>query len=83
MPAAVLLARSDRVEEETVAGADEGALGVLIDVPGRRALVDSPAMLRSTFTRLMFLGAHYTPHFELVDDRTSPGAERVRVWKVW
>ncbi len=40
-------------------------------------------MLRSTFTRLMFLGAHYTPHFELVDDRTSPGAERVRVWKVW
>jgi len=83
VPAAVLLARSDRVEEETVAGADEGALGVLIDVPGRRALVDSPAMLRSTFTRLMFLGAHYTPHFELVDDRTSPGAERVRVWKVW
>jgi len=81
VPAAVLLARADGVEEQTVAGADEGAPGVMIDVPGRRALVGPPAMLRATFTRLM-VGVH-TPHFELVDERASPGTERVRVWKVW
>ena len=81
--AAVLVAGADGVEEAAVARTGEDALGVLVDLPGRRVLVGPPAVLRATFTRLMFLGAQHAPRFEPVDDRTNSGGERVRVWKVW
>jgi len=79
---AVLLAGSEHVREIAGAGRDTPPLGILVDVPGRRVLVGSPGLLRSTFTRLMFLDARLARHFEPVADRTGYANERVRAWRI-
>lgn len=83
IPAVVLLAGADSdVQEVATDPPHDDQLAVLIDVPGRRVLAGSPDLLRSTFTRLLFLDARFMPGFQLVDDRTGYGDERVRTWRV-
>ena len=83
-PAVVLLAGAEPVLREVeVAEPRDETLGVLVDVPHRRVLVGSPDLLRSTFTRLVFLDGRFSPHFQEVDDRTGYAGERVRTWRVW
>jgi len=38
----------------------------------------SDGILRSTFTRLVFLDGRFSPHFQQVDDRTGYARARVR-----
>ena len=81
-PAALLVAGPERVDDVPVDGVRDAELGVLVDTVRRRVLVGSPALLRSTFTRLMFLDGRFSPAFQPVDDRTAWPEERVRTWKI-
>jgi hypothetical protein len=56
-------------------------MGVLIDVGHARAVVGTPALLRSTFVRLMYLGEAPGSPFEKVDERRAAG-ERIVTWRV-
>jgi hypothetical protein len=70
-PAALLVAGPERVDDVPVDGVRDAELGVLVDTVRRRVLVGSPVLLRSTFTRLMFLDDRFSPGFQPVDDRTA------------
>ena len=56
-------------------------MGVLLDVQHARAVVGTPALLRSTFARLMFGCEAPGSPFEKVDERTAAG-ERIVTWRV-
>ena len=80
---AVLLAGADPVVQEVaIEQPRDERFAVLVDVLGRRVLVGSPDLVRSTFTRLVFLDGRFSPGFQPVDDRTGYDNERVRTWKV-
>jgi hypothetical protein len=82
VPAALLLADGTRVNEATLPAGGDPRLAVLVDVPERRVLIGPPDLLRSTFTRLMFLEAAYGERFEKVDDRVGYRNERVVTWRI-
>jgi len=79
-PALVLLARNGELHAIEPAGAGTDTLGVLLDVETGRAVFGAPALLRSTFARLMFLDGRYARRFEKADDRTGFRDERVVTW---
>ena len=81
-PAVLLVAGLERVDDVPVDGVRDAELGVLADTVRRHVLVGSPDLLRSTFTRLMFLDGRFSTAFQPVDDRTAWPEERVRTWKV-
>ena len=81
-PATLLLARDGRLDEITQPSEVGNAIGVLLDVDRSRAVIGSPALLRSTFARLMFLGGRYAPGFDPFDDRAGWADERVVSWRV-
>jgi hypothetical protein len=80
-PAVVLLAAGGQVRSIEPSTSDRSPMGVLIDVDHARAVVGTPALLRSTFARLMFLGDVAGSLFEKVDERTAAG-ERIVTWRV-
>lgn len=82
-PTTLLIAGPLGIEEIPLDGVPEEDVGVLIDVPHRRAPVGSTRLLRSTFTRLMFLDDRFSARFQPVEDRTTGDGERVRTWRVW
>jgi hypothetical protein len=69
---------------EDIATADpiDPNLGVLVDLPNDRVLVGTVALLRSTFTQLMFLDGRYTRSFRKFDERRGYHGERVVTWTV-
>jgi hypothetical protein len=80
-PAVILLAAGGQVQTIQPAGAGT-SIGVLLDLDGARAVVGTPAALRSTLVRLMFLGEAAGGRFHKIDDRTGYGGERVVTWRV-
>jgi asparagine N-glycosylation enzyme membrane subunit Stt3 len=80
-PAVVLLAAGDQMRSVEPSAGERSLVGVLIDVDHARAVVGTPALLRSTFARLMFLGDGAGSPFEKVDERTAAG-ERIVTWRV-
>ncbi len=80
-PAVVMLAAGGQVRSLEPSAADRSPVGVLLNVEHARAVVGTPALLRSTFARLMFLGDGAGSPFEQVDERTAAG-ERVVTWRV-
>ena len=77
----MLLAAGGQVRSVEPSASDRSPMGVLIDVEHARAVVGTPALLRSTFARLMFLGDVAGSPFEKVDERTAAG-ERIVTWRV-
>lgn len=57
-------------------------VGVLVDVEKSRALLASPALVRSTFTQLVFLDGRTQSDFEKVGEQESVDGERVATWRV-
>lgn len=57
-------------------------LGVLIDTANHRVLIGTPSLLRSTFTRLVFLHGEQSPFFHKVDDEFSFSGEEVTTWQI-
>ncbi len=80
-PAVILLAADGQVQTIQPAGAGT-SIGVLLDLDGARAVVGTPAALRSTLVRLMFLGEAAGGRFHKIDDRSGYGGERVVTWRV-
>ncbi len=80
-PAVVLVAAGGQVRSVEPSAGDRSPMGVLIDVEHARAVVGTPALLRSTFARLMFLGDVSGSPFEKIDERTAAG-ERIVTWRV-
>src|SRR5262249_22002066 len=80
-PAVVLLAAGGQVRSVEPSASDRSPMGVLVDVEHARAVVGTPALLRSTFARLLFLGDVAGSPFEKVDERSAAG-ERVVTWRV-
>jgi asparagine N-glycosylation enzyme membrane subunit Stt3 len=80
-PAVVLVAAGGQVRSVEPSASDRSPMGVLVDVEHARAVVGTPALLRSTFARMMFLGDRAGSPFEKVDERTAAG-ERVVTWRV-
>ena len=80
-PAEVMLAADGHVRSVEPSAEDRSPIGVLIDVERDRVVVGTPALLRSTFARLMFLGDVAGSPFEKVDERTAAG-ERIVTWRI-
>jgi hypothetical protein len=81
-PSAVIVAGSGGIEDIHIAAAPDPDLAVLADVANARVLLGPPSVLRSTFTRLMFLDGRYGQLFEKFDERVGYGSERVTTWRV-
>jgi hypothetical protein len=56
--------------------------GVLIDQRDWRILIGPPALIRSTFTHLLYLDGRYATHFTKFDERMSYLNDRVITYKV-
>ena len=80
-PAVVLLSAVGQVRSVEPSADSRSPMGVLLDVEHARAVVGTPALLRSTFARLMFLGDVTGSPFEKVDER-SAARERTVTWRV-
>src|SRR5262249_18157445 len=78
-PAVVLLSAVGQVRSVEPSAGSRSPMGVLLDVEHARAVVGTPALLRSTFARLMFLGDVTGSPFEKVDER-SAARERTVTW---
>src|SRR5262245_28719731 len=81
-PGLLLVADAAGVEEIAFPDATEPGLAFLVDTVGRRVLAGPPFLIRSTYTRLLYLGPEHTPHFTKVDDRLGKWGERVVAWRI-
>ncbi len=81
-PGAVLIAGTQRLQDESNPESKYPGVGVLIDLVHGQARLDSPGLLRSTFSRLMYLDGRYDELFEKVHDETGFAGERVTLWKI-
>lgn len=81
-PAALLVATADELRDIALPQGQHPDLGVLFDRAKLRVLVGTPAFLRSTFTKLLFLDGRFTSNFEKVAERSTLLGERVQTWRV-
>jgi len=81
-PGLLLVADAETVEEIAFPDATEPGLAFLVDKVGRRVLAGPPFLIRSMYTRLMYLGPEHSPHFTKVDDRDGKWGERVVAWRI-
>jgi dolichyl-diphosphooligosaccharide--protein glycosyltransferase len=82
IPAVIVLAEAAGLRELRPSTATDPELGVLVDVPERRALVGPPDLLRSTLVHLLYLDGRYARHLEKFDERGDNAGERVVTWRV-
>jgi hypothetical protein len=80
-PAAVLVADTDELREAIAPQAASAGVAVLVDRAGRRVLLGSDRILRSTFTSLMFLDGRYTGWAREYERRRARGGELL-AWKI-
>jgi asparagine N-glycosylation enzyme membrane subunit Stt3 len=81
-PAALIVAGTGGLDERLDANAVFGEIGVLLDVPGRRILVGSPMMIRSTVVRLFYLDGRYSGIFKPFARKTTLTGEEVASFKI-
>ncbi len=82
VPASIVMAGADRLDEVSPAGATDARLGVLLDLVNQRVLIGPPYLLRSTFTHLVYLDGRYAQFLEKFDERVGYKGERVVTWKI-
>lgn len=80
-PASVLVADTVELREAVAPQASAGGVALLVDPSGRRALLGSDRILRSTFTSLMFLDGRYTSWAREYERRRDRGGELL-VWQI-
>ncbi len=81
-PATVIVAGPQQLDDVAAADPIDPTLAVLVDLPKDRVLVGTVALLRSTFTHLMFLDGRYARSFRKFDERRGYRGERVVAWAV-
>ncbi|MBI1813451.1 MAG: hypothetical protein HYR72_00585 [Deltaproteobacteria bacterium] len=82
VPASIVIAGADHLDEVSPASATDARLGVLLDLVNQRVLIGPPYLLRSTFTHLVYLDGRYAQFFEKFDERIGYKGERVVTWKI-
>jgi dolichyl-diphosphooligosaccharide--protein glycosyltransferase len=80
--AQILVAGAQQVEPAAVPAPTSAEIGVLVDIENERVLAGSPALLRSTFTRLVFLDGRYARALRKFDERVAYGGERLVTWEI-
>jgi dolichyl-diphosphooligosaccharide--protein glycosyltransferase len=76
-PGTILLAGADELDETNPANATDPGIAVLIDLVGHRMLIAEAVLLRSTFTKLVFLDGRYLNLFDKVAEREAYTGERI------
>jgi hypothetical protein len=82
VPGTIFLAGPARFDETHPPAATDPGLAVLVDTVGNRLLLAEAELLRSTFTKLMFLDGRYLRHFEKIQERAAYTEERVVSFRV-
>ncbi|HEY1269716.1 MAG TPA: STT3 domain-containing protein [Candidatus Binatia bacterium] len=80
--AALIVAGTRTLDERLDADAVFGDIGVLLDLSGRRILVGSPLMIRSTLVRLFYLDGRYSGIFSPFARKTTLAGEEVASFKI-
>ena len=75
-------AEPDAIERIVFGTPTHPDLALLIDPERGRYFLGSPLLVRSTFIRLMLLGAPSSERFEKVFERRVELGERVTAWRV-
>ena len=81
-PGVLVIATPTHLDEVQFPSSHYPNVAVLIDSNGHRALIGPPDLIRSTFTKLAFLGGRYSRFFKKVDDQPGYGGERVTTWEI-
>ncbi len=80
--AALIVAGARALDERLDANAVFADIGVLLDLSGRRILVGSPLMIRSTLVRLFFLDGRYSGIFKPFARKNTLTGEEVASFKI-
>jgi dolichyl-diphosphooligosaccharide--protein glycosyltransferase len=80
--AALVVAGSQGLEEVLSPAAVFPDIGVLLDLSGRRILIGSPLLVRSTLVRLFYLGDRYSKVFKSLARRRTLLGEEVATFKI-
>jgi hypothetical protein len=80
-PVSVLLADADELREVVAPRAAAGGIALLVDRNGRRVLLGTDRILRSTFTSLVFLDGRYTGWARDYEHRRDRKGELL-AWKI-
>ncbi len=81
-PAAVIIAQPEGIKDLTIPSAPYPALGLLADAAHARVIVASPGLLRSTYSRLVYLDGRSEKFFTKVYEKTGFWDEQVTLWKI-
>lgn len=81
-PGTILIAGPQRLQEVHPPAATDPGIAVLIDTTAHRILLAEAALLRSTFTKLMFLDGRYLTRYEKIRERSAYTGERVVTYEV-
>jgi dolichyl-phosphooligosaccharide-protein glycotransferase len=81
-PAVALVATSAGIEEAPAPAEADPRLGVVVDTAHERVLLGAPAVMRSTFVRLLLLDGRGMRRFVKVDERRRYDGMRVVTWQV-
>ncbi len=81
-PAEILVAGSEPVAAAADAAATAAGIGILVDTASARILAGSPELLRSTFTRLVFLDGRGAGSLRKFDEQVAYGGERIVTWEI-
>ena len=81
-PAALLVAGSQALDESLDPRSPFPTIGVLLDVAGRRILVGSPLLIRSTLVRLFYLNGRYSHIFKPFERRRTLLDDEVATFKI-
>jgi hypothetical protein len=81
-PGTIIVAQGNRLSETVTPNSDYPDLAILFDADRKRVLAGPRNLIRSVFTRLMFLGRGYSQIYDREDDERGYGGERVTTWRI-
>jgi Oligosaccharyl transferase STT3 subunit len=81
-PAALLVAGGQALDESLDSRSPFPTIGVLLDVAGRRILVGSPLLIRSTLVRLFYLNGRYSRIFQPFERKRTLLDDEVATFKI-
>jgi hypothetical protein len=81
-PGVTIVAAGGRLSDGVSSRTDYKDLAILYDADRKRVLAGPTNLVRSVFTRLMFLDRRYSQRFDRDDDERGYGGERVTTWKI-
>lgn len=81
-PGLVIVATNHHLIETSRLDSAYPDLAVLLDADRKRVLIGPAFLIRSTFTRLMYLGDSYSRYYRKLDQARGYDGERVLSWRI-